>query len=549
MKSWKESVIYQIYPRSYQDSNGDGIGDLKGITNRLPYLSELGVDMIWMSPIFASPNADNGYDTADYYAIMDDFGSMDDFDELLEAAHSYGIGILLDVVLNHSSDEHPWFIKSKSNRTNDYRDYYVWRDGDNNEPPNNWPSFFEGPAWTWDETTNQCYLHLFLDKQPDLNWEHKPMRFELYKMLKYWLDKGVDGFRLDVIPFISKDQNFPDSSYEIFGDTMLNVYASGPRMSEFLGEMHDEVWSKYNCFTLGEGVGIRQENVVQYVDENEKALDAIYHFDHFELDSGPGGKFDVVKVDIKRFKDIFFEWDQTLNTVAWPVNYLGNHDLGRMTSRFGSRQYPEKSAMVLLNVLLTLRGSPIIYMGDELGMENKVFHAIEEFDDVMTRNAYETWMAEGGNNNEFIKAANLSSRDHARTPMPWSTADHGGFTDGQPWIPLNPQYQQVNVDDQRRRVDSVFHFTRRAITIRRNEKALLSGSMERLPENSDTIFAYRRIVDDAEIVVLHNMSDLIQNYFDIESKDYLVLLSNYNVEQQSDAILLNPWQTIILKRK
>ena len=289
-KNWKRSVIYQVYPRSYQDSNGDGIGDLKGITRRIPYLAELGIDILWMSPIFESPNADNGYDISDYYSIMKEFGTMEDFDELLEEAHNHEIAVLLDVVLNHSSDEHEWFKQSATSKDNAFRDYYIWRDGVAGGPPNNWRSFFEGSAWQWHEETGQYYLHLYLDKQPDLNWEHPSLRQDLYKMLRFWLDKGVDGFRLDVIPFISKDQRFEDSPYEHFLDTVVNIYATGPRFSEFMEEMHNAVWSHYDCFTLGEGVGIPRSKVLQYVAENTKALDAIYHFGHFELDCGPGGE-------------------------------------------------------------------------------------------------------------------------------------------------------------------------------------------------------------------------------------------------------------------
>ena len=542
---WKDAVIYQIYPRSFKDSNGDGIGDLPGIISKLDYLETLGVDLIWMSPIFQSPNADNGYDISDYRDIMDEFGTMDDIDRLIREAHQRNIRVLLDVVLNHTSNEHEWFVNSRASKDNPYRDFYFWKDGKDGAPPNNWTSFFEGSAWEWDDRTQQYYLHYFVKQQPDLNWEFPPVRKEMVDLLRFWLDRGVDGFRLDVLPLISKRTAFEDTPHPVFLDTIKNVYANGPRIHEFLHFLHQRVWSHYDCFTMGEGIGVPSDLVFEYVDQSREELNTIYHFDHLFLNNGPGGKFDVVPVDYQRFKDIFFEWDRALGETGWGVLCLGNHDFGRMTTHFGSLEYPQASAKLLLTILLTLRGTPIIYMGDELGMTNTHFTSIDEIDDVQTRNSYNAYLESGGNPADFMKAANVNSRDHVRTPMPWNAGKQGGFTSGDPWLALNPQYPSVNVEVQLADPDSVLNYCRHLIALRKRTEVLRSGSLKPVPTNSDRLFAYRRESESASVLVLHNMSDDPQQLTAGQSS--AVLISTHSeVLMENGVVNLEPWQSVVL---
>lgn len=542
---WKEAVIYQIYPRSFKDSNGDGIGDLPGIISKLDYLQELGVNLIWMSPVFKSPNADNGYDISDYRDIMDEFGTLDDISRLIEEAHQRGIRILLDVVLNHTSDEHEWFKHSRSSKDNPYRDYYFWRDGRNGGAPNNWTSFFEGSAWELDEVTQQYYLHYFVTKQPDLNWEHPPVREEMVDLLRFWLDRGVDGFRLDVLPLISKRTAFQDTPHEVFLDTITNVYANGPRLHEFLSMLHERVWSDYDCFTMGEGIGVTASQVSEYVDESRKELNTIYHFDHLFLNNGPGGKFDVIPVDYQKFQDIFFEWDKALGESGWGVLCLGNHDFGRMTTHFGSAQFREASAKLLLTVLMTLRGTPILYMGDELGMVNTHFDSIDQIDDVQTRNSYHAHVSQGGDPDAFLAAANVNSRDHVRTPMPWSSEHQGGFTNGSPWLDLNPNFGLINVEDQRRDPNSVLSYCQKLIHVRRSSEVLTYGRLERVLSPAAHLFAYCRKTASEEVLVVHNMSDNQAEFPMPSAVTELILTNGEEVVIKHGNVLLAPWQSAI----
>lgn len=434
--SYKDKVIYQIYPRSFNDSNGDGVGDLMGIIQKLDYLHDLGVDILWLSPIFGSPNADNGYDISDYEAIMPEFGTMDDFDELLTGVHKRGMKLMLDLVVNHSSDEHRWFQESRKSRDNPYRAYYIWRSPKQGKEPNDYLSFFSGPAWTFDETTGEYYLHLFAEKQPDLNWEHEPLRQEIYRMMRFWLDKGVDGFRMDVIPFLSKDTSFPDYPEGRYGD--LTIHANGPRMHEFLREMHREVLAPYPaCITVGEGFGVSAEQANLYVGANRHELDMIYHFDHAVpreehrfLDPAP-------EFTLPELKAIFAKWNTALNTgpdaPGWQNIYFGNHDNPRVLSRFGdpatrsdryagAGPYHYESATLLATVLLTQRGTPSMYQGDEIGMTNCPFDSIDEYDDIQVKNAWNALMAPDADRlkqKRFLQTANRIARDHARTPMQW----------------------------------------------------------------------------------------------------------------------------------
>ena len=547
-KWWKESIIYQIYPRSFNDSNGDGIGDLRGIIEKLPYLKDLGINLIWMSPIFASPNADNGYDISDYKEIMTEFGTMPDFDELLEKAHALGIKMILDIVLGHTSDQHEWFQAAKSSKDDPKRDYYFWRDAKDGGPPNNYPSIFSGSAWEWEPNTEQYYLHLFLKEQPDTNWENPKLRQEFFDIIHFWMGKGIDGFRLDVIPMISKRIEFVDTPYDNVLETINNVYANGPRLHEFLHMLHKEVWSKYDCFTMGEGVGISPSEASDFVSESRQELHTFYHFDHFYIDADPKkDRYEPIPVDYKKFKDVFFQWDTGIADDAWNIVYLGNHDLGRMVNRFGSPAYRELSAKLLNSILLTQRGTPILYMGDELGMVNREFTKIEQIDDVQTVNAYYAYIDRGGQHEVFMNGANLLCRDHARTPMHWSNRQNGGFSEGNTWIPMNPNFTEINVEDQVGKIGSVWEYCKMLISLRKSDSTWIYGQMKELDFGIDEVFAYNRMGPGYHYCILHNMQDQIVK-LPLDISNAQILLNNYDeITDLNGSIELNAWQSIILK--
>jgi oligo-1,6-glucosidase len=503
--TYKQQVIYQIYPRSFADANGDGIGDLPGIISKLDYLADLGVDILWLSPIFQSPNADNGYDISDYEAIMPEFGLMADFDLLLAGVHERGMRLILDLVVNHSSDEHRWFQESRKSRDNPYRDYYIWRGANGGQEPNNWQSFFSGPAWTLDELTGEYYLHLFAQKQPDLNWENPALRQEIYRMMRFWLDKGVDGFRMDVIPFLSKDhgndgQTFPDYPEGRYGD--LTIHANGPRIHEFLQEMHREVLAHYpDCITVGEGFGVSAEQANLYVGRDRHELQMIYHFDHAVpreeyrfLDPAP-------EFTLPELKAIFAGWNQALDegpdAPGWQNIYFGNHDNPRVLSRFGDpERYHYESATLLATVLLTQRGTPSIYQGDEIGMTNFPFKSIDEYDDIQVRNTWNALIgpdADTDKHKQFLKTANRIARDHARTPMQWSGAPNAGFTNGpRTWLKVNPNYWDINVAKQEMEPRSILNYYRNLLRFRKQRAVLHEGTYrDWLPEHP-TIWAFER---------------------------------------------------------
>ena len=438
---WKEAVIYQIYPRSFKDSNGDGVGDIRGIIEKLDYLKDLGIDVIWISPIYQSPNDDNGYDISDYYNIMDEFGTMADFDELLEGIHARGMRLLMDLVVNHTSDEHEWYQQARQSKDSPYRDYYYFRP----EPPNNWLSLFGGPAWDYDPVAEEYYLHLFTKKQPDLNWENPKVRQEVYQLMRFWLDKGVDGFRMDVIPMISKYLDFPDGDFSDFNNVIATLYTNGPRVHEFLQEMHEEVLQHYDVMTVGEGVGIAPAQANLYVGESRKELNMIFHFGHMFIDHGPGGKFDIVDFKLSEFKAIFDTWDQGIGQEGWLNIYLDNHDFPRMVSRFANDQeYRVESAKMLAILILSLRGTPCIYQGSEIGMTNVAFNSLDDYRDVETINAYNEYKASGKDLDELLKIVHVQGRDNVRTPFQWDDSANGGFTVGNPWIKANPNYTEIN---------------------------------------------------------------------------------------------------------
>lgn len=509
---WKEAAVYQIYPRSFQDSNGDGIGDLNGITMRLDYLKELGVDVIWLSPVYESPDCDNGYDISDYRAIMKKFGTMAEFDRLLEQAHKRGLKIVMDLVVNHTSEKHPWFIESRSSRDNPRRDYYIWRSGRGGREPNNWGSIFGGPAWEYDGKTDMYYLHLFDKGQPDLNWENPALRQEIYDMMTWWCEKGIDGFRMDVISMISKDQRFPDGEKgrnALYGDASPYV-VSGPRVHEFLKEMNQRVLSKYDLMTVGETAGVTIEQAKRYAGEDTHELNMIFQFEHVEIGDGPLGKWTTERYSMPELRAVMSKWQTALEGCAWNALFWGNHDQPRCVSRFGCDQpeYRALSAKMLAACLYLMKGTPYIYQGDELGMTNNGgFRELSDYRDLESINWFHAYTQAGpATQEEMLAALGARSRDHARTPMQWDDSPNAGFTSGEPWIMVNPNYRQINAAQQVNDPDSVFCFYQRLLRLRKQQAVFLYGAYELMLPDSEAIWAYRRTLGDHEAQVYCNFT-------------------------------------------
>ena len=541
---WKEAVIYQIYPRSFNDTSGDGIGDISGIIDKLDYIKSLGVDVVWLCPIYESPNDDNGYDISDYYNIMTEFGTMADFDRMLAEMKKRDLKLLMDLVANHTSDEHPWFVESRSSKDNPKRDYYIWRQGKNGDPPNNWQSYFSGNAWTHDPTTDEYYLHLFTKKQPDLNWDNKKVRQEIYDIMRFWLDKGINGFRMDVISVISK-RNYNDTPYKDFWETVNKVYANGPRVHEFLKEMYENVLSHYNVMSVGEGSGIDIENAIKYVGEERKELNMVFHFDIMTMDHGPEGKFDYRKYDFVQFKKIYRKWDERLKNNGWNSIFLGNHDFPRMISRFGNdEEYWVESAKALAMLLMTMRGTPYIYQGDEIGMTNVAFPSITDYRDVETLNAYRVIEKENSNIEKMLKAIHVQGRDNARTPVHWNNEPMAGFTSGEPWINVNPNYKKINVAKQEKDPDSILNFYREMVAFRKHHPTLVYGDFSMIQEENNRVFAYLREDEENQYLVIINFSDE-ENTFELDDQldrsKAVLAVSNYP-EPKPSFFDLYPWQ-------
>lgn len=531
---WKEAAVYQIYPRSFQDSNGDGIGDLNGITMRLDYLKTLGVDVLWLSPVYESPDCDNGYDISDYRAIMKKFGTMADFDLLLEEAHRRGLKIVMDLVVNHTSDAHRWFIESRSSRENPYRDYYIWRPGKNGKAPNNWGSIFGGSAWEYDAETEMYYLHLFAKGQPDLNWENPALRQEIYDMMAWWCDKGIDGFRMDVISMISKDQRFPDGAQEetmLYGDASPHV-VSGPRVHEFLKEMNQKVLSKYDLMTVGETAGVTIEQARRYAGEDTHELNMVFQFEHVEIGGGPLGKWTDKRYSMPELRAVMSKWQAGLEGSAWNSLFWGNHDQPRCVSRFGFDQpeYRALSAKLLATCLYLMKGTPYIYQGDELGMTNNAgFRTIADYRDLESINWFYAYTQAGLiTEEEMLAALGARSRDHARTPMQWEDAPNAGFTTGEPWIMVNPNYRQINAAAQMNDPDSVFCYYQRLLRLRKRHAVFLYGGYELMLPESETVWAYRRTLDGQEARVYCNFTT---QGVPCETPREGLILCNYNAVQ------------------
>ena len=505
-KWWKEAVVYQIYPRSFQDSNGDGIGDLKGITSRLDYIQRLGVNVIWLSPHYDSPNADNGYDIRDYRKVMTEFGTMEDFDALLKGIKQRHMKLILDLVVNHSSDEHRWFVESRKAKDNPFRDYYIWKPGDDGKEPNNWTSFFSGSAWKLDPATGEYYLHLFAEKQPDLNWENPKLRAEVYDLMKFWLDKGVDGFRMDVIPFISKNESFPDLTPAQLEHPEF-TYAMGPRLHEYLQEMNRNVLSKYDVMTVGEAFGVTLDQTPSLIDERRNELNLVFNFSAVRLDQDNGR---WRQWTLPELKAIYSQQDEKLDVHNWNSIFLSNHDNPRPVSSFGddSAAFRVPSAKLIATMLFTLKGTPFVYQGDELGMTNYPFKGIEDFNDISVINAWKAMVVPGTVSKElFLDNIRRTSRDNARTPMQWDGSSNGGFTAGaKPWLAVNPNYKEVNAAQETADTQSVYNYYRRMIALRRDSPALIYGDFKDLDPASASVFAYTRTLAGVSYLVVLNFS-------------------------------------------
>ncbi len=544
---WKEAIVYQIYPRSFCDSNGDGIGDLNGITSKLDYLKELGIDVIWLSPVYKSPNDDNGYDISDYEAIMTEFGTMDDFDKMLSEAHKRGIKIVMDLVVNHTSDEHPWFVESRSSKDNPKRDYYIWKEGKNGKEPNNWGSAFSGPAWKYDEKTDMYYLHLFSVKQPDLNWENQKVRKEVFDMMTRWCKKGIDGFRMDVISLISKPEGFPDAKVVgLYGD--MNICANGPKVHDYLKEMNQKVLSKFDIMTVGETAGVTLDEAKRYANSEGSELNMVFQFEHMNLDSGEKFKWSTKHIPLVPLKENLTKWQLGLDDVAWNSLYFCNHDQPRIISRLGddSDEFRELSAKCIATCLHMMQGTPYVYQGEELGMTNTVFNSVDDFRDLESINAYRELIESGLYTKEdmFPKIAH-KSRDNARTPMPWDTSENAGFTTGTPWLALNPNYNKINVADQLKREDSVFHYYQKLIKLRKEYEIIVYGKYELLLPDDEHIFAYVRTLGNQKLLVVCNFSKTEQKFDFSGYENAKVLISNYD-GNISEKATLKPYSAIAL---
>ena len=547
MKWWKEGIIYQIYPRSFFDSSGNGIGDLNGISKKLHYIKSLGVDMVWICPFYKSPNKDNGYDISDYKDISKIFGDLNTFDTLLKKMHSLGLKLIMDLVVNHTSDKHPWFKKARKSRKSKFHDYYIWKDGEKDKKPNNWKSVFSGSAWKWNEQTKEYFLHLYTKNQPDLNWENPTVRKEVYSIIDFWLSKGVDGIRMDVISLISKRLDFKNiPNNMIFIDVMEKYYANGPRVHEYIKEMNKKVLSKYDIVTIGEGPGINLNNGLDYVNEDENELNMIFHFDHLTMDFGKEGKYDPIPFDFIKFKKIFSNWDKLFSKRGWNSIFLGNHDFSRIVSRFGNdNEFHEESSKLLATLLMTLRGTPSLYQGDEIGMTNIDYNNISFYDDVETINAWKEAINKKKNMKKFFEAIKKQSRDNARTPMQWDNKKNAGFSKAVPWIKVNDNFKKINVKNQEKDLDSILNHYKLLIKLRKENSTLVYGKYEDLDPMHTKIFSYKRC-DDNDVFIIHlNFSNCSVKINSNEIKDYKLVISNYTFAKKS--YNLNPWEARIYK--
>lgn len=543
---WKEAVAYQIYPRSFKDSNGDGIGDLNGITEKLDYLKDLGIDLIWICPMYKSPNDDNGYDISDYQQIMAEFGTMADFDRLLAEVHARSMRLIIDLVVNHTSDEHPWFLESRSSRDNPKRDWYIWRDGKSAMEPNNWEGIFKGSTWEYDPKTEQYFLHLFTRRQPDLNWENKEMRTAVYDMMRWWLDKGIDGFRIDAIAHLKKEPQFADvpNPDGLRYAPSMQSHLNYDGLLDYVDDMSRSVLSHYDIVTVGEMNGLYADHAEEWVGEHRNRLSMVFQFEHVRLWEPEEG----LRPEPGVLKKIFTAWQEALEGKGWNALYVENHDLTRITSRWGDTEHHwRESATCIAALYFLMQGTPFIYQGQEIGMTNTRFGGIEDFDDVSAKNMWRELAAQGRSEEEIIAFLTNTGRDNSRTPMQWSSWPNAGFSDGEPWFPVNPNYEMINVASQQQDPDSVLNFYRALIQLRRQERALIYGRyVLELAEHSQ-IYAYRRVLAGQQFLVLSNMSSKSARWpeEELSLKSARCLLGNY--PQEDEAYRLHPWEARIYK--
>ena len=554
---WKDSVVYQIYPRSFKDSNGDGFGDLQGVIEKLDYLKELGIDVIWLSPVFDSPQDDNGYDIRDYRSIYAGFGSNEDMEELINKAHDRDIKIVLDLVVNHTSDEHAWFVESRKSKDNEYSDYYIWKDPkEDGSEPNNWGSSFCGSAWEYCEERGQYYLHFYSKKQPDLNWENPQVRQEVYDLMKFWMEKGADGWRMDVIASISKDQNYPDYPEEDGRKYYTGKYHSnGPRLHEFIHEMNQEVLSKYDCMTVGEAPGSTPEVARLFTDPAREELNMIFTFEHMNIDRIPGSvnrKWALKPFDLRDLKRVMSEWQTKLYGRGWNALYFENHDQPRVISRWGNDTvYREKCAKAYATILHGMQGTPYIYQGEEIGMTNVHFD-LDEYEDIEVRNAYKELVLNGKSISEddFKKAVWNKSRDNARTPMQWDDSDNAGFTTGKPWFRVSDRYKEINVKQALADKESIFYYYKKLIELRHKESLLTEGNYQLLLPEDEKIFAYLRNTENETWLIVANMSEDI--VLTDELKTFVnakqdIMIGNYDRVNLDEA--LRPYEAFMMRIK
>jgi oligo-1,6-glucosidase len=545
---WKEGIIYQIYPRSFKDTSGNGVGDLQGIIQKLDYIESLGVTMVWLNPIYESPNDDNGYDISDYRAIMKEFGTMEDFDELLEGLHKRGMKFIMDVVVNHSSDEHEWFQQSRSSRDNPYRDYYHWWPAEKGKPNHRWSFFDENSdAWKYDEQTDAYYLHYFSQKQPDLNWENPKVRQEVYDIMKFWAEKGVDGFRLDAFQYVSKDITFPPfpEGYDVDVPSVIEYHGMGPHIHSYLKEMNEQVLSKYDVFAVSEGVGSTLQDAHDLVDKDRKELQMAYHFEATDMVTT------LEKCTLAQFKESFTKWDKSFAEKGWIAIYLSNHDQSRFINRYGSDKpaFKDYSAKLLNTFILSMRGTPYTYYGDELGMTNIGFTKIEQYKDIAAINGYTKAATDGEDLDHYLKKLNLLSRDNGRTPMQWDDTNNAGFSSETPWLPVHENHTTVNVASQQNDHNSVLNHFRKMVALRKDNLLLVYGEYEIIKEEHPTIYAYSRTLDDEQMKILLNFSESISKINLLDLGLYKeVLINNYNeLLIDKNTITLQPYQAVVLK--
>ena len=541
---WKEAVGYQIYPRSFKDSNGDGIGDLKGITSKLDYLKDLGIDVIWICPMYKSPNDDNGYDISDYQDIMDDFGTMNDFDELLEEVHKRDMKLIIDLVVNHTSDEHKWFIESKSSKDNPKRDWYIWREGKEGNEPNNWESIFKGSAWEFDENTEEYFLHLFTKRQPDLNWENKELREAVYSMINWWLDKGIDGFRVDAISHIKKEEGLRDMDnpnglkYVESFEKHMNVDG----IHKYLGELKERTFDKYDIMTVGEANGVEAEEADLWVGEENGKFNMIFQFEHLHL----WGAESENNFNVKNYKKVLTKWQKALDGNGWNALYIENHDIPRVISTWGNdEEYLRECATAFGLMYFMQQGTPFIYQGQEIGMTNVKFDSIYDYNDVKGINIYKEKIAQGLSKEDALKCVWAVSRDNSRTPMQWDDSDNSGFTEGKPWINVNENYKNINVKVQLENKNSILNFYKEMIRIRKENKTLVYGSYDFILGDDEKIYAYTRTMENEKFIIIVNLShDKVRYSHNEELKYDNLLLSNYNVNRHENIneLTLKPYE-------